>query len=237
MGLINKPTIRSYWARSSSQCTSWFGKMFTRNRFQALLAFFHIVDNSRLPKANENGYDPTQKFQPLVDHCNRMFIQHYTAHQQLSIDESLIGTKSKTSLTQYLPNKHHSRWGIKLWVMCDSVSKYCLSFFCYKGKKSNDNREELKKYGLAFLVVTNLLKACNYLKKGYHVFADNFFTSIPLVSHLYNLETFFTGTVRKNKKGLPPQVKERLQVGQSVYMKQNKTVALAYRQKKTQKNQ
>jgi hypothetical protein len=22
---------------------------------------------------------------------------------------------------QYLPNKHHHRWGIKFWMLCDSV--------------------------------------------------------------------------------------------------------------------
>lgn len=207
--------------------------MFTRNRFQQLLASFHIVDNSKLPKPNQPGYDATQKFAPLIEHCNRLFKFFYTAHQQLSIDETLIGTKSQTAITQYLPNKHHHRWGIKLWVLCDSVSNYCMSMMCYKGKKGNS--EETKTYGLGYAVVTALLRVCNYFNKGFHVFTDNFFTSVPLVKKLYELKTFFTGTVRKNKKGLPDGVKQNLQVGQKKYFKQGKIVAFAYREKKSQK--
>lgn len=73
MGLIKKNTIASYWTVNKSQSTPWFRQMFTRNRFQILLNFFHIVDNSLLPKPNQTGYDPTQKLQTLIDHCNIRF--------------------------------------------------------------------------------------------------------------------------------------------------------------------
>lgn len=237
MGLIRKPTIKSYWSGTFSQSTAWFARMFTRDRFESLLSFFHMVDNSKLPKANSPDYDPCQKFQPLQDHCNRLFNFHYNAHEQLSIDESLIGTKSQTQLMQYLPNKHHHRWGVKLWVLCDSVSNYCLSFFCYKGKHSTEDKIEIKNKGLAYVVVNKLLTFCNYLKKGFHVFTDNFYTSLHLLDYLYSNETFMTGTVRRNRKHLPKEVKEKINVGQKVYCKLDGKpfVALAYRQKKSQK--
>lgn len=135
MGVIRKPTIPSYWSTKDTQATPWFSKMFTSNRFQLLLSFFHIVDNSKLPTSNHPDYDASRKFKPLTEHCNRLFKFFYTGHQQLAVDESLIGTKSQTAITQYLPNKHRHRWGIKLWVLCDSISNYCLSMICYKGKK------------------------------------------------------------------------------------------------------
>lgn len=50
-----------------------------------------------------------------------------------SVDESLIGTKSHSALTQYLLNKKHHKWGIKFWMLCDSVIYYCLEFYCYRG--------------------------------------------------------------------------------------------------------
>lgn len=234
MGLIKKPTIFSYWTINKSQATPWFRQMFTRNRFQIILNFFHLVDNTKLPNSTQPNYDPAQKFQPLIDHCNRLFQRFYVGHQQLSIDESLIGTKGQTALMQYLPNKHHHRWGIKLWVLCDSVSNYCMSMLCYKGKKSSENREEIKKFGLGFTVVKTLLSACNCLKKGYHLFTDNFFTSIPLIQFLYKNKTFQTGTIRKNKKHLPNEMKQKLNVGQKIYLKLNEILGLAYRQKKSQ---
>lgn len=235
MGLNRKPTIKAYWSKSPSQSYYWFRKMFTRERFESILCFFHLVDNSKLPKTNQDGYDATQKFQPLIDHCNRLFRHFYTGHQQLSIDESLIGTKNRTSLLQYLPNKHHHRWGIKLWVLCDAISKYCLSFYCYKGAKTDNDKKEIKTYGLGFIVVNKLMSACNYINKGYHVFCDNFFSSLTLVRNLYANNTFLSGTIRKMRKGLPDGVKGQLKVGEKRYFKHENTCVLAYRQKKTQK--
>jgi hypothetical protein len=87
-----------------------------------------MVNNSNLPAPVEPGYDPCAKFQPLVDHVNRVFRHHYTPHQQLIVDESLLGTKSHTQLMKYLPNKHHHCWWIKLWMLYDSVTNYCVAF-------------------------------------------------------------------------------------------------------------
>lgn len=136
MGLIRKPMIKEYWSTTSSQATPWFNKMFPRNRFESIYSFFHLVDNASLPKVNEPGYDPCAKLEPIMTHENNVFRFHYTPNEFLSVDESLVGTKNHTQLMQYLPKKHHHRWGVKLWMMCDSVTKYCLGFTCYKGKKS-----------------------------------------------------------------------------------------------------
>lgn len=111
-----------------------------------------------------------------------------------------------------------------------------MSMLCYKGKKdSSTNKDSQKLYGLGYVVVTSLLQPCNYLNKGFHVFCDNLFTSVSLVKQLYNLQTFLTGTVRKNKKHLPNGVKERFEVGGKKYYRNGNVAALTYRQKKSQK--
>jgi hypothetical protein len=48
--------------------------------------------------------------------------------------------------------------------------------------------------------VKKLLQTGGYLNKGYHVFVDNYFMSVPLVRHLHHLSTYITGTVRRNRK-------------------------------------
>lgn len=117
--------------------------MFTRNRFEELLRFFHIVNNNEIGKHGTPEYDPTAKFQPLIDHVNTLFRHYYTPKENLCIDESLIGTKNHTQLLQYMPNKKHHKWGIKLCALCDSATKYCLRFFCYKGAKNNQEKMQL----------------------------------------------------------------------------------------------
>jgi len=143
--------------------------MSSRDHFQLILRFFHMVNNSNLPALGEPGYDPCAKFQTLVDHVNRVFRHHYTPHEQLSEDESLVGTKSHTQLMQYLPNKHHYCWGIKQWMLCDSVTNYCVTFFVCHGSKCPEDKDAIQKHGLACTVVMELLKMGTYMSKDYHV--------------------------------------------------------------------
>lgn len=235
MNLIRRPTIASYWSTSPSQNFPWFSRMFSRNRFQLLLRFFHLTDNRNIPDPGQPNYDPCARMEPLVDHANRLFRHHYTPHQQISIDESLIGTKNHTQLMQYLPNKHHHRWGIKLWMLCDSVTNYCLAFSIYRGAKTDEDKAEIQEHGLAYTVVMKLLQMGNYLSKGYHVFIDNFFTSIPLAKALYEVKTFITGTIRRNRKYLPTNFKNKFQVGEKKYFRRGPMLALAMREKKSQR--
>lgn len=53
----------------------------------------------------------------------------------------------------------------------------------------------------------------NLLSKGYHIFADNFFTSVILVKYLYSKLTIFTGTIRQNITGIPDVMKRKFNVG------------------------
>ncbi|KAG8331337.1 zinc finger protein [Homalodisca vitripennis] len=234
MGLINKPTLKSYWSTDMTQNTPWFGQMFSRNRFECIHMFFHLTDNSKLAKNTDPDYDPTAKFQPAITHANNVSRHHYIPNKQLSIDESLVGTKNYTRLLQYLPNKHHHKWGIKLWVICDSITNYCLGFTCYKGASFSDDREEIKKYGLGYYVVMKLMQMGNYLNKGFHLFVDNFYTSFGLIQDLYRKQTFLTGTIRRNRKNLPNDVKRKFAVGEKKYYRSDYILTLAYREKSSQ---
>ncbi|XP_026482231.1 piggyBac transposable element-derived protein 4-like [Ctenocephalides felis] len=234
MGITRRPTLFSYWSTNHRQIP-WFGQMFSRNRFQLVCRFFHVVDNEKLPTRDNPEYDPIAKFQPVVIHANNKFKFHYSPNQHLSIDKSLVGTKCRTSLIQYLPNKKHHRWGIKFWMLTDAVTHYCLSFFCYRGARDQTDKEEIKKNGLGHVVIHKLLNMSNYFMKGYHVVADNFFTSIPLARALFERGTYLTGTIRSNRKYIPSFMKTKLQEGASKYARNNEVLLLAYREKKSQK--
>ncbi|KAG8240777.1 zinc finger protein [Homalodisca vitripennis] len=234
MGLNHKPTYASYWWKSNSQNCSWFGRMMSRNRFQEILAYFHMVDTRNLPKPKEPNYDPCARVQPLIDHMNRISKHHYSPNMCLSIDESIIPTKCQNPLMQYLPKKHH-RFGIKLWVLCDAVTHYCVHFFVYKGAKNTD-RQHVRETGLAYNVVMKLLDVAGCLYKGFHIFVDNFFTSVRLAKALYTKCTHLTGTIRMNRKGVPQEIKTNYTIGERKYKRKNSMLLLGFRQRKTQKN-
>ncbi|XP_017759466.1 PREDICTED: piggyBac transposable element-derived protein 4-like, partial [Eufriesea mexicana] len=233
MRITRRPNIRSYWSQNS-RTIPWFRRMFSRNRFQQILKYFHLVDNSLCFPPSHEKYDPCVKFKPLVEHANRVFKLHYKPHKELSIDESLIGTLCHSSITQYLPNEKHHPWGIKLWMLCDSVSKYCLTFHCYKGAKEATTSDG-KKFGLAYEVVVNLLKDSNCLNKGHHIFVDKFFTSIELAKYLYSMDTYLTGIIGRNKKCIPENLKEA-NVNEVKYFRDNEVLFCAYRERKNVKN-
>jgi hypothetical protein len=58
---------------------------------------------------------------------------------------------------------------------------------------------------------THAVKVFSTLLQGiqsyHHLYADRFYTSLPLIQFLLSRKLNYTGTVNKNRKGLPPQLK------------------------------
>ena len=78
-------------------------------------------------------YKPSLRFKPLIDFVNRKFLHYYNPRRELSVDESLVGTKGKTSMLQYIPSKR-SRFGVKFWMLIESVTGYVLHMTVYQIK-------------------------------------------------------------------------------------------------------
>ncbi|XP_046674713.1 piggyBac transposable element-derived protein 4-like [Homalodisca vitripennis] len=74
----------------------------------------------------------------------------------------------------------------------------------------------------------------NYLNEGFHLFVDNFYTSFGLIQDLYRKQTFLTGTIRRNRKNLPNDVKRKFSVGEKKYYRSDYILTLAYREKSSQ---
>jgi hypothetical protein len=133
MVIIKKPTICTILVHSLVPSHP----MICENVYQASL---FLLVNKGLPGPEEPDSDPCARYQPLVDHANRVFRHHYTPHHEISVDESLVSTKYKTSLMQYSLNKHHHHWGIQFWMFCDPVSNYCLGVFTYREARSQEDK-------------------------------------------------------------------------------------------------
>ena len=74
----------------------------------------------------------------------------------------------------------------------------------YRGKEG----EILSTNGLAYDVVMKL--ASPFLDQGYRIYMDNFYTSPVLLEDLFEKGTYATGTMAKNRKGFPEEVKEMM---------------------------
>ena len=113
----------------------------------------------------------------------------------------MVSYKGKTPLLrQYMPNKHHARFGIKVWCVCDATSGYTCTFEVYKGAAEP---EDVHGEGVTHNLVMRLLQQADVLYRGHHIGMDNFFSSPKLFMELFAKGMAATGTVRKNGKGPP----------------------------------
>ena len=101
-------------------------------RFELIMKFLHLNDSSKQPARGSNDFDKLYKIGPLLDKIVQSFKTVYTPHQNISVDESIIGFKGRLSWIQYLQKKP-TKWGIKAWVMADASNGYVSNFKLYTG--------------------------------------------------------------------------------------------------------
>ena len=192
MGLVNLSSIPDFFSLEPILSHPWFPSIMSRNRFQQINKYFHISNSALYPN------DKLAKVRPFVEHLVDKFRTHWTPHQHISIDEQMIGTRCRVSFIQYMPKKP-MKFGVKNWVLADSVMPFVCNFQIYTGKE-----EGTAEQGLASRVVFDLMEP--YLYKGHRLFTDNFYSSPTLFKDLYEKGTLACGTVRQDRKGMPKQL-------------------------------
>ena len=100
------------------------------------------------------------------------------------------------------------KFGIKFWILADVETKYCYNVLPYLGK------DETRTTGLGTHVVMKLAEPL--YGKGYNITVDNFFTNKTLAEKLLEQRTSITGTVRADRRELPP-INDNLQLHDSVF--------------------
>jgi hypothetical protein len=81
----------------------------------------------------------------------------------------------------------------------------------------------------------NLMNDSRLLRKGFHVFADSFFSSLNLANKLLWERTYLTGTLRKNRP-MPQMIKNaRPQAEDAVYALQGQNMLCCFRDHNRQK--
>jgi hypothetical protein len=99
--------------------------------------------------------------------------------------------------------KKPSKYGIKIWMMCDCATKYMMNWKVYLGKENNEVAR-----GLVSGVVCTLVQPISGQDRaGRNVTTDNFFTSVDLAHQLKNKKLTFVGAREQNKREIPQEFK------------------------------
>ena len=200
MGLVPLPAIDDYWRRDPLMHYSPIADRISRKRFREIHRFLHFADNTSLLNPGEPGYDRLGKVKPMIEKLQDRFLNLYLPHCENSIDEAMIPFQGRSTLKQYMPAKPIKR-GIKVWCRADAHNGYMSEIQVYTGR--SDSAEG----GLGKRVVLDLAKRLE--GKKYHLYFDNFFSSVSLLETLLGRGLYACGTARQNYRDFPETLKMR----------------------------
>ncbi|XP_055005274.1 piggyBac transposable element-derived protein 3-like [Boleophthalmus pectinirostris] len=190
MGIVQMPGVWVYWETDTRYGP--IADVMTRNRFQCLLSSIHFVDN--LTVTDEQKQDKLWKIRPWLESFREKCLQ-IVPEEHNSIDEMMIPFKGRFSgIRQYMRGKPHP-WGFKIWARTGISGMLC-DFDVYQGSvQGKPARSELGISGDTVMRLASTLPT----GQNYKVYADNFFTSVPLLVKLLECGIHFVGTVRPGR--------------------------------------
>ena len=197
MGIVKKPTLKSYWSTRPHLSTSIFGKIISRDRFLTILNCLHFTDNSENPAGNK-----LFKLGNVLSMICERLSSVLLPGKFISLDESLLAWKGRLSFKQYIPSKR-SRFGIKIFALCDAVSGYVHKLSVYIGNERE--QAEGTGRGVTHNIVMKLMNGL--LNTGRCLYMDNYYNSPELAAELIKNNTHVCGTLRPNRKGVPKDLK------------------------------
>jgi hypothetical protein len=99
MGITRLSKIEDYWRSDIVSRIPFFPSVFSRDCFFQIFGMIHV--------GNINSPSKLEKIQPFIDLLLPIIQRNYVPRQQVSIDESVIQFKGRTSFRQYLKGKPH----------------------------------------------------------------------------------------------------------------------------------
>lgn len=193
MSVVKVPEIRLYWSKDPMFSNERIKSAMSRERFLDILQYWHFSDGDQVCSNNR-----LFKISTLVEKINRNFQKVVKPGKEVTIDESMIPWRGRLHFRQYIPNKRH-KYGIKLYKLC-LIEGYTYKIKLYSGKNLTATKQSHPR-----TVVMELMD--DLLYGGRILYADSFYTSVPLAKELLEKKTFLCGTLRANRSFLPVAAK------------------------------
>lgn len=193
----NRLNVDELWERNGSGIELFWLTM-SQQRFLFLLRYIRF-DNfeSRDERKLTDKFAPIRDlFTIFVDNCKKA----YTISEYGTIDEKLEGFRGRCGFKQYIPSKPN-KYGLKVFALVDAKTKYTVNLEPYVGLQP-EGSYRVKNDPAS--VVLRLIEPIS--GTGRNITCDNWFTSFDLIKNLLeNHRLTYVGTVRKNKRELPPE--------------------------------
>lgn len=108
-------------------------------RFMAISASLRF-DNS-VDRTERRQRDKLAPIRNVWDKWNNQLRVFYNPHDNCTIDEQLVPFRGRCNFKQYIPSKP-AKYGLKIWALCDSTTKYAWNMEVYCGRARNAQPEK-----------------------------------------------------------------------------------------------
>ena len=190
-GVVVLPHLRHYW--QAEYRDSYVTQLMTRDRFQQLHRYFHIVP----PVNADQRQTIVEKTAPFYHQCQQLFNEYYQPGRDFAVDETMIRFQGRSSWVTVIRGKPVPV-GYKLYTVASEG--YMLGFRIYRGRGGYNSPE-----AVLHKTVVDLVRPWGGVNR--RLYFDNLYTSPALCDHLVKLHIRCCGTCRPNRRGLPADLK------------------------------
>ena len=166
-------------------------------RFLFLLRCVRFDDKStrRERQATDKLAAIRSVFDEFVGNCKNS----YSLSEFVTVDEKLQSFRGGCSFIQYIPNKP-AKYGLKLFVLTDAKTFFTSNMEIYCGKQPEGP------YAVSNSPSDIVSRLVTHIEgSNRNVTMDNWYTSHPLAIRLLEKNLTCIGTIRKNKREIPPE--------------------------------
>ena len=105
MGIHDLPALRNFWSSDPVLKVDGIADVMMSKRFKKLLENIHCNNNETKKPRDHAEYDKLHKVRPFIEKVLRNCKDNYEPSSFLSVDESMIPFKGRSSMKQYMPMK------------------------------------------------------------------------------------------------------------------------------------
>lgn len=203
-----------------------FRACMSADRFLFLLAALRF-DNKDTRK-DRKSIDKLAAIRFTLDTFMKNCSSNYSLGEEMTIDEMLIPFRGRCNFVQYIPSKP-AKYGLKVFVLCDAQTFYVTNFEVYCGQQPEG---PYKKSNTPTDITHRLLQP--WKGKNRNLTCDNWYTSYPLAIDLLKEKITMVGTLKRNKRELPPEFlpRKNTPIGSSTFGFQKEVTIVSYTPKK-----
>lgn len=171
----------------------------SEKRFKLIKRCFRLDDPNRRDRA-----DKLAPVRVVFENFLSKLPQFVNAPEKASVDEQLLEYHGKVFFKQYIGTKP-GKFGMKIFWLTNSAGTYAYNGLVYIGANTLSREKLSQASNFSEAVVMHLCEPI--FGSGANVTGDNYFSSSSLVEKLSQKQLSYIGTIRDNRKDVPPLAK------------------------------